>query len=83
MSSAVHAAAPALSDYRSALAPVIENTIAPAAGEVDRTGAYPRPALDALGAAGILGLLSSTEVGGMGGSLADAADVVEQVATAA
>lgn len=81
MSSAVHAAVP-LSDYRSALASVIENTIAPAAGEVDRTGAYPRPALDALGATGILGLLSSTEVGGMGGSLADAADAVEQVAAA-
>lgn len=82
MSSAAQTVTPELSDYRSALASVIENTIAPAAGEVDRTGAYPRPALDALGAAGILGLLSATEVGGMGGSLADAADVVEQIAAA-
>ncbi|MPZ67109.1 MAG: acyl-CoA dehydrogenase [Pseudonocardiaceae bacterium] len=82
MSPAAHAAAPDLSDYRSALASVIENTIAPAAGEVDRTGAYPRPAMDALGAAGVLSLLSSTEVNGAGGSLADAADVVEQIAAA-
>ncbi|GIF62361.1 acyl-CoA dehydrogenase [Asanoa ishikariensis] len=69
-------------DYRATLEAVIATTIAPAAAEVDRTGAYPRAALDALGEAGILGLLSATEVGGRGGTLLDAADVVEQLASA-
>jgi alkylation response protein AidB-like acyl-CoA dehydrogenase len=74
--------APEAPDYRSALEALVETTITPSAGEVDRTGAYPRPALDALGAAGILGLLSSAEMGGGGGSLADAAAVVERIAGA-
>jgi isovaleryl-CoA dehydrogenase len=82
MSSELHPAATDASGYRSALDAVIENTIAPAAGDVDRTGAYPRAALDALATAGILGLLSSPEVGGGGGSLADAAEVVERIAAA-
>lgn len=69
-------------DYRSALASVISETIAPAAAELDRSGSYPRPALDALAAAGILGLMSSPEVGGGGGSLGDAAEVVERIAAA-
>ena len=67
-------------EYRPALEAVIATNIAPAAAEVDRTGAFPRAALDALGAAGVLGLLSATEVGGGGGTLADAAEVVEQIA---
>jgi isovaleryl-CoA dehydrogenase len=82
MTSDLRVAASDAPDYRSRLEAVIENTIAPAAGEVDRTGAFPRPAVDALGAAGILGLLSSAEVGGGGGSLADAAEVVERIAGA-
>jgi alkylation response protein AidB-like acyl-CoA dehydrogenase len=61
---------------------VITGKIAPAATEVDRTGSYPRAALDALSAAGILGLVSAPEVGGGGRSLADAAEVVERVAAA-
>ena len=69
-------------DHRTALASVIAETIAPAAAQVDRTGAYPRPALEALGAAGILGLMSAAEVGGGDGSLADAAEVVETIAAA-
>jgi alkylation response protein AidB-like acyl-CoA dehydrogenase len=69
-------------DCRSALESVITETIAPAAAEVDRTGSFPRAALDALSAAGILGLVSAPEVGGGGGSLADAAEVVERVAAA-
>jgi isovaleryl-CoA dehydrogenase len=69
-------------DYRAALQAVIAADIAPAAAEVDRAGAYPRAALDALGAAGILGLLSATEVGGGGGTLGDAAEVIEQIAAA-
>jgi alkylation response protein AidB-like acyl-CoA dehydrogenase len=71
-------------DHRSALASVIDQIIAPAAAEIDRTGAYPRAALDALGAAGLLGLLSSPDVGGGGGggSVADVAEVVEKIAEA-
>ena len=69
-------------DHRSALASVIDEIIAPDAAEIDRTGAYPRAALDALGAAGLLGLLSSPDVGGGGGSVADVAEVVEKIAAA-
>lgn len=80
MSSAVDTPTPV--GHRSALASIIETVIAPAAAETDRTGAYPRAALDALGAAGLLGLLSSPEVGGGGGSIADVAEVVETISTA-
>ncbi|MDQ3422132.1 MAG: acyl-CoA/acyl-ACP dehydrogenase [Actinomycetota bacterium] len=67
-------------DYRIALAAIVEQTIAPAAEEIDRTGAYPRAALDSLREAGVLSVLSATEVGGGGGSLADVAEVVEAIA---
>lgn len=80
MSTAVTASAS--SDHRSALAGVIKNTIDPAAAEVDRTGSFPRAGVDALAHAGLLGLMSSPEVGGAGGSLAQAADVLEQLARA-
>lgn len=65
-----------------ALAPVIADVVAPAAGEVDRTGAYPRAALDALGSAGLLGLISAEDVGGMGLGHRAAAEVIEQLAGA-
>ncbi|MBC3191872.1 acyl-CoA/acyl-ACP dehydrogenase [Pseudonocardia sp. C8] len=64
------------------LGAVIEETIAPSAAEVDRTGAFPRAEVDALARAGTLGLLSSPEVGGAGGSLADVVMTVESVARA-
>jgi alkylation response protein AidB-like acyl-CoA dehydrogenase len=73
MGSAVHS----LTDYRPALGTVVDSVIAPSAIEVDRTGAYPRAVLDALGAAGLLGLFSSAELGGGNGSIADVAEVVE------
>lgn len=79
MSTAV--TAPVSSDG-SALAGVIKDTIGPAAAEVDRTGSFPRAGVDALARAGLLGLMSSPEVGGAGGSLAQAADVLEQLARA-
>ena len=47
---------------------------------MDRLGAYPRPALDALGRSGLLGLISSTEVGGMGQAHRAAALVIEDLA---
>lgn len=65
-----------------ALAPVISDVIAPAAAEIDRSGSYPRAAMDALGAAGLLGLVSAEDVGGMGLGHRAAAEVVEQLAGA-
>ncbi|MGH3913641.1 MAG: acyl-CoA dehydrogenase family protein [Pseudonocardiaceae bacterium] len=72
--------APTATEYRSMLSAVIERTIGPQAGEIDRTGAYPRDGLQALGDVGLLGLLSAPGVGGSGGSLAAAAHVVESLA---
>jgi alkylation response protein AidB-like acyl-CoA dehydrogenase len=59
---------------------IVANVIAPAAVEIDQTGAFPRAALDALGAAGLLGLISSPEVGGLGQGHRAAALVVERLA---
>jgi alkylation response protein AidB-like acyl-CoA dehydrogenase len=61
---------------------IVAETVAPAAAEVDRAGAFPRAALDAFGRAGLLGLVSSREVGGLGESHRAAAQVVERVASA-
>ncbi|MFA5883459.1 MAG: acyl-CoA dehydrogenase family protein [Acidimicrobiia bacterium] len=65
-----------------ALTRVIEDVVAPNAADVDRTGAFPRANLDALGEAGILGLCSATEVGGGGQGPRAAAEIVEGLATA-
>ena len=61
---------------------IISETVAPAAEEIDSTGAFPRAALRALGDAGLLGLVSSVEVGGLGQSHRAAAMVVERLASA-
>lgn len=61
---------------------IINNIIAPNALEIDRSGAYPRAALQAMGEAGLLGLISSKEVGGMGYAHRAAAEVVERIAQA-
>src|SRR3954454_16997679 len=66
--------------YLEALEQVIVNVVAPAAVEIDQTGAFPRAALDALGAAGLLGLISASEVGGQGQAHRAAALVVERLA---
>jgi len=66
--------------YMARLAPVLNDVVAPAAAEIDRTGAYPRPALDALGRAGLLGLISAPEVGGSGEGHRAATAVVQAVA---
>lgn len=73
-------ASPALPAYLAALAPVIADVITPAAPEIDRTGTYPRAALDALGRAGLLGLVSAPEVGGQGEGHRAATAVVQSVA---
>lgn len=70
----------ALPAYMVALAPILIDVVAPAAAEIDRTGAYPRAALDALGRAGLLGLISATEVGGQGEGHRAATAVVQAVA---
>lgn len=71
---------PALPAYMAALAPVIADVVAPAAGEIDRTGAYPRAALDSLARAGLLGLISAPEVGGGGEGHRAATAVVQSLA---
>jgi len=59
---------------------VVADVVAPQAVEVDRTGAYPRAALDALGTAGLLGLISAPDVGGMGEGFRAATAVVQELA---
>ena len=66
--------------YLDALEPILTEIIAPTAGEIDRTAAYPQAALDALAQAGLLGLVSAREVGGLGEGIHAATLVVEQIA---
>lgn len=80
LSAAPTQSAPTPTDVLDAVGPVVENTVAPAAAEVDRTGTYPRGDVEALASAGVLGLLSAPEVGGAGGTLADVAAVLETIA---
>lgn len=56
------------------------DVIAPSAVEIDKTGAFPRAALEALGRAGLLGLISASEVGGLGQGHRAAALVMERIA---
>lgn len=66
--------------YQAMLSAVIERTVGPQAAEIDRSGAYPRDSVQALGDAGLLGLVSAPGVGGSGEPLAAAAHVVEALA---
>lgn len=59
---------------------IVEEIIAPAAAEIDRTGAFPRAALTAMGRAGLLGLVSGKEVGGLGEGHRAAVQTVERIA---
>ncbi len=59
---------------------IARQVIAPAADQVDRQGAFPRAAIDALGQAGLLGLTVDTAVGGLGQGPRVAALVVERIA---
>jgi alkylation response protein AidB-like acyl-CoA dehydrogenase len=59
---------------------VIAEVVEPAAADVDRSGAFPRAAVEALGGSGLLGLISAAEVGGMGQGPRAAAGVVERIA---
>jgi isovaleryl-CoA dehydrogenase len=69
-------------EYQAALARVIEDVVGPNADDIDRTGAFPRANVDALGEAGLLGLCSATEVGGGGHGLRAGADVIGGLAGA-
>ncbi len=66
--------------YLEKLESIVADVIAPAAAEIDRTGAFPRAAMEALGQAGLLGLVSATEVGGLGQGHRAATLVMERVA---
>jgi isovaleryl-CoA dehydrogenase len=58
------------------LARIIDEIVAPEAAEIDRSGSFPRKAVDALADAGLLALTVPAEFGGGGGSLREAARVV-------
>ena len=66
--------------YLEKLEPIVNDVIAPRAAEIDRTGAFPREALQALAAAGLLGLVSAKEVGGWGEGHRAATLVMERIA---
>jgi alkylation response protein AidB-like acyl-CoA dehydrogenase len=61
---------------------VVEETVRPKALSVDATGAFPRQSLEALAGLGLLGLPMDRSVGGGGGDLADAVEVIQNLAGA-
>ncbi|HEY0453323.1 acyl-CoA dehydrogenase family protein [Actinophytocola sp.] len=67
-------------DTKEALDPILTDIVGPDAARIDREGAFPREALDALGRAGVLGLTSATGVGGGGQGMRAAAEVIERLA---
>lgn len=69
-------------DYLDSLDQVIQDVVAPAAAETDRSGTFPAAGVRALGNAGLLGLLSAKDVGGQGEGIRDAAEVVERLGAA-
>ena len=68
--------------YQETLDQIIRDVIAPAAGEIDQSGTFPRAAIETLGRAGLLGLISAREVGGLGEGHRAATVVVERIASA-
>jgi isovaleryl-CoA dehydrogenase len=70
---------PSQESYSDALQRVIEEVVAPGAGEVDATGGFPRKQIDALAAAGVLALTVPAEFGGAGAGLREAASVVREL----
>ena len=66
--------------YIETLEKVVSDVVAPAAAEIDATGAFPRAAIEALGKVGLLGLVSAKEVGGLGEGHRAAALVVRRIA---
>jgi isovaleryl-CoA dehydrogenase len=69
-------------DAPSAVRKVIEDVVAPSAVDIDKTGTFPRRAIEALGQAGLLGLLSAQDAGGAALGLRAAAQAIESLAGA-
>ena len=61
---------------------VVDQHVAPAAAEIDRTGAFPEAGYQALAAAGLAGLLVAPEFGGTGHSTVAYAAAMEEIAAA-
>jgi isovaleryl-CoA dehydrogenase len=70
---------PSHESYSGALERVIEEVVAPGAGEVDATGGFPRKQITALAGAGLLALTVPAEFGGSGAGLREAASVVREL----
>jgi isovaleryl-CoA dehydrogenase len=70
---------PSPESYSGALQRVIEEVVAPGAGEVDATGGFPRKQIEALADAGLLALTVPAESGGAGAGLREAASVVREL----
>jgi isovaleryl-CoA dehydrogenase len=70
---------PSHESYSGALQSVIEEVVAPGAGEVDATGGFPRKQIAALAEAGLLALTVPAESGGPGAGLREAASVVREL----
>jgi alkylation response protein AidB-like acyl-CoA dehydrogenase len=68
--------------YTDALSKVIDEVVAPQAGQVDRRGEFPRDGIDALAAAGFLAATVPAELGGSGLGLAEATDIVRRLSAA-
>jgi alkylation response protein AidB-like acyl-CoA dehydrogenase len=57
---------------------ICHDTIGPAASEVDRAGAFPERAIEALRAEGLLGAFSAKEIGGLGLGLREVSAIVRR-----
>ncbi|MEV6375235.1 acyl-CoA dehydrogenase family protein [Micromonospora musae] len=68
--------------HHESLSRIIEEIVVPQAGEVDRSAAFPRKAVDALADAGLLALTVPSQYGGGGQDLRAATDVIRQLSTA-
>jgi alkylation response protein AidB-like acyl-CoA dehydrogenase len=68
------------SSYLSQIDEIAERAVAPQADAVDRTGAFPQHAVDALAKAGLMGLISGKSVGGLGLGARAAALTIERLA---
>src|SRR5687768_11319317 len=66
--------------YEGEIEAIASGVVASHAATVDREGAFPTAAIEALGKAGLLGLISAEAVGGRGQGLRAAAAVVERLA---
>ncbi len=70
---------PSPESYSGALQRVIEDVVAPGAGEVDATASFPRKQIAALADAGLLALTVPAASGGAGAGLREAASVVREL----